>query len=117
LIVHGSDRQTAIRRLDRALSEFVINGIDTNVRFLRRIVQHEAFAAGRTDTGFIPRYIGEDAVPDDGRVRVAMIAAAIRQYEYSREMADKMVAGGNDDARSSRWRQLGRTDSFTRYNF
>jgi acetyl-CoA carboxylase, biotin carboxylase subunit len=117
LIVHGSDRHTAIRRLDRALSEFVINGIDTNVRFLRRIVQHEAFGAGRTDTGFIARNIGEDAVPDDGRVRVAMIAAAIRQFEYNREMADQIVAGGTDDARASRWRQLGRSDAFTRYNF
>jgi acetyl-CoA carboxylase biotin carboxylase subunit len=117
LIVHGSTRQIAIKRLDRALSEFVINGIDTNVRFLRRIVQHEAFQAGRTDTGFIARHIGEDVTPDDGRVRVAMIAAAIRQFVYSRELADKIVAGGTDDARASRWRQLGRTDAFTRYNF
>ncbi len=117
LIVHGSDRISAIRRLDRALSEFVINGIDTNVRFLRRIVQHEAFQGGRTDTGFIARHIGTDQAPDDGRVRVAMIAAAIRQFEYSRELADKIVSGGTDDARASRWRQLGRTDAFTRFNF
>jgi acetyl-CoA carboxylase biotin carboxylase subunit len=117
LIVHGATREIAIRRMDRALSEFVINGIDTNVRFLRRIVQHEAFGAGRTDTGFIARHIGEDTTPDDGRVRVAMIAAAIRQYEYSRELADKIVAGQTEETRASRWRQLGRTDAFTRFNF
>jgi acetyl-CoA carboxylase biotin carboxylase subunit len=118
LVVHGSDRHTAIRRLDRALSEFIINGIDTNVRFLRRIAQHEAFMAGRTDTGFIDRYIGEDPAADDGRVRVAMIAAAIRQYEYSRELSEKIAtAPGEGDRHPSRWRQLGRVDAFTRYNF
>jgi acetyl-CoA carboxylase biotin carboxylase subunit len=120
LVVHGADRGTAIQRMDRALGEYVVNGIDTNVTFLRRIVQHPEFASGQTDTGFIGRNIPLGAsAADPDRVKVAMIAAAIRQYEYGRELADQLVGGqvNGGAAESSRWRQLGRTDAFTRYGF
>jgi acetyl-CoA carboxylase biotin carboxylase subunit len=112
LSVWAADRATAIRRIDRALGECVVNGIDTNVTFLRRIVQHRAFAEGRTDTGFIDRNIPPETVPEETFVNVAMIAAAIRQYEYGRELADKIVKGKEGEPTSSRWRELGRRDAF-----
>lgn len=112
LVVWAIDRATAIRRLDRALSEYVVNGIDTNITFLRRVVQHRAFAEGRTDTGFIDRNIPPQHVPEEQFVEVSMIAAAIRQYEYGREMADKIVKGSEGTERASRWRELGIRDAF-----
>jgi acetyl-CoA carboxylase, biotin carboxylase subunit len=116
--VWAIDRPTAIRRVDRALAECVVNGIDTNVTFLRRVVQHRAFAEGLTDTGFIERNIAPEATVEDQFVDVAMIAAAIRQYEYGRELADKIVKGKEGGAVSSRWRELGRRDAFlTRLGF
>jgi acetyl-CoA carboxylase biotin carboxylase subunit len=118
LAVWSIDRASAIRRLDRALSESVVNGIDTNVTFLRRIVQHRAFAEGRTDTGFIDRNIAAQQQVEDQFAKVAMITAAIRQYEYGREMADKIVKGKEGSGSSSRWRELGRRDAFlTRLGF
>jgi acetyl-CoA carboxylase biotin carboxylase subunit len=112
LAVWSIDRASAIRRLDRALSETVVNGIDTNITFLRRVVQHRAFAEGRTDTGFIDRHVAAKAVPEEQFVQVAMITAAIRQYEYTRELADKIVKGKEGPSVSSRWRELGRRDAF-----
>jgi acetyl/propionyl-CoA carboxylase alpha subunit len=53
LIVHASDRHAAIRRMDRALSEFVILGATTNIGFLRDLVTHPSFVAGDTTTDFI----------------------------------------------------------------
>ena len=55
LIVHGEDRLTAIARLRRALDEFIIEGIKTNIDFHRRVAQNEDFIKGKLDTRFVER--------------------------------------------------------------
>jgi acetyl-CoA carboxylase biotin carboxylase subunit len=59
LIVHAEDRLSAIRRLRRALREFVVEGIQTNLAFHRRLIEHEDFVAGRLDTHFLERFSTE----------------------------------------------------------
>jgi acetyl-CoA carboxylase biotin carboxylase subunit len=59
LIVHAEDRPAAIRRLRRALREFVIEGIKTNLDFHRRLVVHPDYVAGRVDTHFLERMTTE----------------------------------------------------------
>jgi 3-methylcrotonyl-CoA carboxylase alpha subunit len=56
LIVHAPDRPAAITRLLAALDETDIEGIPTNVAFLRRLINHPAFRGGRTLTGFVETY-------------------------------------------------------------
>jgi 3-methylcrotonyl-CoA carboxylase alpha subunit len=53
LIVHGSTRVSALRRLRQALAEVEIAGVTTNVAFLRRVAASRAFAAAELDTGLI----------------------------------------------------------------
>jgi acetyl-CoA carboxylase biotin carboxylase subunit len=55
LIVHAEDRDAALRRLRRALDEFVVEGVKTNLPFHRRLVEHPDFVAGRLDTHFLER--------------------------------------------------------------
>ena len=55
IIAYDLTRAGAIRRLDMALRETVILGVTTNRNFLRRLIRHEAFAAGEIDTTFIER--------------------------------------------------------------
>jgi len=55
LVVRGENRAAAVARMRRALSEFVILGVTTNIPLLRRILDAEAFAGGETDTGFLGR--------------------------------------------------------------
>jgi acetyl-CoA carboxylase biotin carboxylase subunit len=113
LSVWAIDRPTAIRRMDRALSEYVVNGVTVNVTFLRRIMQHPAFLAGHTDTGFIERHkVAQRPEPEERFIDVAKIAAAIRQYEYGRELADNIVKGSVKDPGPSPWRLLGRRMAF-----
>ena len=59
VIVHDVDRPAALRRARRALDEMVIEGIRTNIPFLRRIIDHPAFIAGDFDTGFVARLLAE----------------------------------------------------------
>jgi 3-methylcrotonyl-CoA carboxylase alpha subunit len=56
LIAYGDDRDQARRRLASALAEYEIVGVATNVALLRRVLEHEAFAAGSVETGFIARH-------------------------------------------------------------
>jgi 3-methylcrotonyl-CoA carboxylase alpha subunit len=53
MIVHGADRATAIAGIRAALGGVVIEGIVTNLDFLRRLLDHPAFIAGATTTCFI----------------------------------------------------------------
>jgi 3-methylcrotonyl-CoA carboxylase alpha subunit len=53
LIVRAPDRPAAIARMLAALEATVVEGITTNLAFLRRVVDHPAFRAGQTLTGFI----------------------------------------------------------------
>jgi acetyl-CoA carboxylase biotin carboxylase subunit len=55
LIAFDEDRPAAVRRLKRALHEFVVEGIRTNLDLHREIVEHPDFTAGRLDTGFLER--------------------------------------------------------------
>ena len=53
LIVHGSTRKLAIGRMQRALDEFVIEGIATTIPFHRKLLRHPAFVTGDIDTHFV----------------------------------------------------------------
>jgi len=57
LIVWGETRRESRARMIEALSRFEILGLTTNVGFLQTLVQHDAFAAGAIDTGFIDRHL------------------------------------------------------------
>src|SRR6185295_11690578 len=57
LIVHAEDRAAAIRRLRRALAEFVVEGIRTNLSFHRRLIDDPDFQRGAIDTQFLERWL------------------------------------------------------------
>ncbi len=53
VIVHGKDRDEAISKMKSALYEFEIEGIDTNIEFLNKILNNENFISNNYDTSFI----------------------------------------------------------------
>jgi len=61
LIVHASNRDEAIARMKRALSETVIEGVHTTIPFLQAVMDHPAFIAGEVDTKFLERMMSERA--------------------------------------------------------
>jgi acetyl-CoA carboxylase, biotin carboxylase subunit len=61
VIVHDVDRPAALRRARRCLDEMVIEGIRTNIPFLRRIINNADFIRGDFDTGFVARLLAERA--------------------------------------------------------
>lgn len=53
LVVHASTRNEALRVLRKALEEYRVVGVNTNVEFLRALAGHKSFENGDVDTGFI----------------------------------------------------------------
>ncbi|ADO74193.1 acetyl-CoA carboxylase biotin carboxylase subunit [Stigmatella aurantiaca] len=60
LIVYAEDRPTAIRRMQRALSEYVVEGIRTNIPFHRAALAEESFQEGNYDTRFVERLLASE---------------------------------------------------------
>jgi len=78
LVVWGEDRRTAIARMRRALDEYQVRGIETNLAFHRRCFRHAAFIEGDYDTGFIARNAAElHPRAEGGELDAAIIAAAL----------------------------------------
>jgi acetyl-CoA carboxylase biotin carboxylase subunit len=78
LIVYAPDRDSAIRRMRRALDEYFVGGIKTNLPLFRRILEHPDFLAARVDTGFLDRMLaGKRAAGGEGLAAVAALSAAL----------------------------------------
>lgn len=59
VIVHGKNRKEAIAKMKRALYEFIISGIETNIEFQNRILHNEEYLAGDYDISFIEKKLME----------------------------------------------------------
>ncbi|HEY1551882.1 MAG TPA: acetyl-CoA carboxylase biotin carboxylase subunit [Kofleriaceae bacterium] len=78
LVVWGDDRPTAIARMRRALDEYQVRGIETNLPFHRRCFRQAAFVAGDYDTSFIGRNAAELAPrAEPAELEAAIIAAVL----------------------------------------
>ncbi len=103
LITWGSDRDQAIARMRRALDEYVIVGVATNIPFHRQIMDDPDFLAGKLDTAFLDRFHFRDAT-DEADETLAMLAALAYQFQ---ESETPTLRPGGERAGSS-WRSLGR---------
>jgi len=115
LIAYAPDRPSAIARMRRALDEYFIGGIKTNLSLFRRILENSDFAAARIDTGFLDRVLASHAadrdVPD-GLEQVAAISAAL----FAASAPSKNGQNGNGRTRnephaSSNWKRAARTEA------
>ncbi|KAF7974913.1 hypothetical protein HWV62_11079 [Athelia sp. TMB] len=66
LIAHGRDRTEALRVLRKALEEYKVVGVSTNVEFLRSLAGNINFIEGEVETGFIPKHFDQlfPAIPE-----------------------------------------------------
>jgi acetyl-CoA carboxylase biotin carboxylase subunit len=113
LVAFAETREMAIDRMLRALEEYVIGGIKTNIGLFRRILMDEDFRAARIDTGYLERLLaagnaplqgatlGVSEVPED----VVAVAAALFAASARRERAPV-----GDIAAESRWAVAGRRE-------
>ncbi len=105
LVAFGETREVAIDRMLRALDEYVIGGIKTNIGLFRRILTDGDFRAARIDTGYLERLLAVPALPGEA-VPEDIVALAAALFAASAQRG-AVVA---DVAVESRWAEAGRRE-------
>lgn len=108
LIVWGANREECIRRLQRALAEFMLTGIKSNIILHKNILVHESFLDGSYTTQFIDKHVAGKKQRELFMFvdqEVLLISAAIEAYNQarSRDVSDYNVA--------SQWKRMGRINA------
>jgi len=105
LVAWAPSRDEAINRMQRALSEYRVEGIQTNLAFFREILNHPDFRKGRFDTGFIARWLRERSAPSGPSPidrDLALIAAALAEAAHDRAAPQETAAA------TSQWKAAAR---------
>jgi len=107
LAVWAEDRPQAIERMLRALSEYYVAGITTNISFFRRVLIDSAFRAGRLHTGFLDDFFRRTSKPEPGHDEREAVAALVAAWHDARQQS---AGNGSRPSEVSRWRAAGRED-------
>jgi acetyl-CoA carboxylase, biotin carboxylase subunit len=114
LITWGENRVEAILRMRRALREYQVRGIKTNIAFNQWIVRHARFMSGDFNTGFIDEEYratdGEEVLPHK---EIALASAAIAALHREQEQNLGLLAQGA--AEPSKWRDQAKRNALRRH--
>ncbi|MGH9377354.1 MAG: acetyl-CoA carboxylase biotin carboxylase subunit [Terriglobia bacterium] len=104
LVTFGSSRNEAFARMRRALGEYEVAGINTNIAFFHRLLQHPAVLAGDIDTAFIDRLPASESMQEEKlTAQEERMAALAVMLESSRHPARSIV----NHPSQSRWKAAG----------
>lgn len=110
LITYGEDRNHAIERMRRALQDYQISGIETNLAFHLEVLEHPDFLSGQYDTNFVPAWLKERSAAAPKNVDDAEVAALLDAFLRDEELASGagVSVGKGDSSSASGWKALGR---------
>jgi acetyl-CoA carboxylase, biotin carboxylase subunit len=101
LAAWGPARETAIRRLDRALSEYVLTGVRNNIAFFREVLADAEFRSGRLSTSFLERFFKtrKKAETDPEAEAAAALAIALesRRSDALQPAINRWLESGRED--------------------
>jgi acetyl-CoA carboxylase biotin carboxylase subunit len=113
LIVHAETRGEAILRMRRALEEYKIVGVRTNIPFHQHLMDSTRFMAGQYDTRFVEERFSMDAAEEgkEDLTEVAAILAALVAHQQTERAAHIIQRGERD---TSNWKWVGRWERIHR---
>ena len=110
LAVWSASREEAIERMIRALREYDVGGIRTNLGFFRQILEDPDFRAGRLHTGFIEEFFQRHQAPTPPS-DLASVAALTAALHFRARNEATPTASTQDTGRGvSPWLEAGRGD-------
>ena len=109
LIAWGADREEAIARLRRALTEYYVNGITTNVGLFRRILEEPEFVRGEIYTRWLDDILQKQPAGTDDPAAETVAALATALW-HSSQGGIASQASQISDQRVSRWKLEGRSE-------
>lgn len=119
MIAWGNTREEAIERMKRALEDYVLSGVKTNLKFLSRIMESEDFISGDYSTGFVEKnhdFLMDKTDKIEDLEDIIMIAGMLYYREglgIDDEISVEECPEGK--AKSSRWKQSARGMFYSGY--
>lgn len=81
LITYGATREEAIQRMEQAIANYKVEGVQTTLPFGAFVMQHEAFRSGDFDTNFVKKYYSPEILKEQTQKEAAIAAKlALKQY-------------------------------------
>ena len=115
LIAWGNSREETIARLRRALDEYTITGIRTNVSLFRRILSEPEFLSGEIHTKWLDQLLARPRPPAVPPRPGTEVAAAIAAAYWESIQPGSASTGGHDASNApSRWKNEGRRSQVDR---
>jgi len=104
LVVHGESRAQAILRMRRALEEYRILGVKTNIPFHQRLLEQARFIAGNFDTRFIEERFSMEKAEEgkEEHPEIAAIVATLVTHQQT-ERSAHIIARGKRDTSNWKW--------------
>jgi len=107
LIVHASDRESAIAGMVDALKNFSIMGVKTSRSFMIDVLSHPAFVAGDTHTGFIDEHMQGRSNQIKGNQKIAAAIASVLAIQNAGKATD-FLGDGESSEFPDPWQTIGR---------
>lgn len=109
LIVHAENRETAIRRMQSALHDFVVHGVVTNIDFMQAVLETDDFKQGKVSTRWVERTIEAGNLLPNAQTPASgihnLIAAALADVVFVNGKAQSAVSNETDPFNP--WKQTG----------
>ncbi len=115
LIVSAPTRKEAIERMRRALYEYKITGVKTNIKFLERIMDCPDFKEGNYNTHFIKNNESFLLAGDEAKTQFEDLAIVTAFMDFHQKIK-KCRNGFNQAGKSSRWKDFHRSQQVKRMN-
>lgn len=107
VIAYAETREAAIHRLRTALEQFHVSGVQTNLRFLIRLLSHSEFISGRLHTGFIEEHSESLMVQAHEPPPEVLLALAVSEAA-AKPCLTPVLAPSSDGDPYSPWKSIGR---------
>jgi acetyl-CoA carboxylase biotin carboxylase subunit len=108
LVAYGYSRLDALSRMRRAIEEYKILGIKTNLAFFKRVLDHPSFVAADFDTSFVEKAFAASDRERERPVEIAAAAAAVRAFLDRRAARVEQNGGGTAGSgwKRGQWRDV-----------
>ena len=103
VIVWGEDREIAVQRLRRALEEFQISGVPTDIEFLAKIITQENFIGGNVNTTFLDHFKPNLEERSEALEKIVALAAALVEHKQKGRKMQKRSEQNN--WRTTAWKE------------
>ena len=103
LISYGSDRNEAINRMIRAITEYKIDGCETTLPFGTFVMEHDAFISGDFDTNFVKTHFKNKNLNQENKTE-AEIASKIAVYLMQNKSKAELNTSSIPSENNSKWK-------------